>query len=659
MRVLKNILNIVNDEYYFKVILFNMFNIFSYQKNAQDRLMMKVLWQRLTITKRRLKPKEIVELNRKYEDDSENVQIPIVKSYVETIDTLLNTNKSLSRYGDGEFNLIFGEDIPFQRFSKELAFRLKEIIVSNEDNIMVCVPDIFRFLRHYNLGTAGFWRKYAVLHREKIYDIIDMQKTYYDTQVTRVYSGLKDKSVCEEHFDKFKQIWKDKDVVIVEGVGSRLGVGNDLFFGAKSISRILCPQKDAFDKYDEIFDVCKQQSKDSLFILALGPTATVLAYDLAKEGYRALDVGHLDIEYEWMKMGATSKVEVEGKYVNEAKGGRKIVKINDEKYMSEIICDLSEQDFKNNFIVSLKEFLSRIYSLSINNDTHYLLKLFGFKIRFPKSEFKKKQQANPYYYYKNNNIDITTIPPATGQIRNIQLANLALLKELDYVCKQNSLNYWIDFGTLLGAIRHKGFIPWDDDIDTSMMRDDYNKLVELFAKSSRNSDIYAEQTYLGKSQTLIKVKHKKCPSLFVDVFPHDFSNMILTEEERYIQTKQLIKIRRHLTRNRFLNNTKKILSSIESLNKKRIPELTIDKSDIQCGLDYFYTEPVWFYPYDMIFPLKTIEFEGFQAMCINQPEKYMSEIFGDYMSYPKKIGYGHSAYNAISDEEKEIIRGLR
>ena len=134
MRVLKNILNIVNDEYYFKVILFNMFNIFSYQKNAQDRLMMKILWQRLTITKRRLKPKEIVELNRKYEEDSENLQVPIVKSYVETIDTLLNTNKSLLRYGDGEFNLIFGEDIPFQRFSKELAFRLKEIIVSNDDN---------------------------------------------------------------------------------------------------------------------------------------------------------------------------------------------------------------------------------------------------------------------------------------------------------------------------------------------------------------------------------------------------------------------------------------------------------------------------------------------------------------------------------------------
>ena len=83
--------------------------------------------------------------------------------------------------------------------------------------------------------------------------------------------------------------------------------------------------------------------------------------------------------------------------------------------------------------------LEDIFSITDYGETHHLLKLFGLKIKFPKREFAKKKKESPYYYYKKNNIDITTIPPATGQIRDIQLANLALLKELDYVCKQNGL----------------------------------------------------------------------------------------------------------------------------------------------------------------------------------------------------------------------------
>ena len=117
-------------------------------------------------------------------------------------------------------------------------------------------------------------------------------------------------------------------------------------------------------------------------------------------------------------------------------------------------------------------------------------------------------------------IDITSIPPAEGQIRDIQLANLELLKELDYVCRENNLTYWLDGGTLLGAVRHKGFIPWDDDIDTIMPRDSYDKIIEAFEKSSRNPDVCAK--YVADSDCpatcFIKVLHKKCKYLFVDIF---------------------------------------------------------------------------------------------------------------------------------------------
>lgn len=305
-----------------------------------------------------------------------------------------------------------------------------------------------------------------------------------------------------------------------------------------------------------------------------------------------------------------------------------------------------------------KSIFSKIFSLEDYRQTHKILYIFGIKIKFPKSEYIRKQKNNPFEEYKENNIDITTLPPATGQIRDVQLANLSLLKELDYVCRQHNLKYWLDYGTLLGAIRHKGFIPWDDDIDVGMMREDYNKITDALKESARNSDIYAEQTYLGKAQTIIKIKHRKCPHLFVDIFPRDYTNSVENKENRILKTKHLQKIRKQLNENKNYDSSDKVLQRIKELNSELMPNIFVENSDIQFGLDYSYTEPLWVYPYETIFPLREIEFEGFQAMCINKPEQYLSDIFGDYMAYPKKFGFGHSMYLNFSDEEKEVMKDL-
>ncbi len=304
------------------------------------------------------------------------------------------------------------------------------------------------------------------------------------------------------------------------------------------------------------------------------------------------------------------------------------------------------------------EFLKGIFSITDYNETHNLLRLFGFKIKFPKREYAKIQKENPYYIYKKNNLDITTVPTATGQIRDIQLANLALLKELDYVCKQNGLKYWLDFGTLLGAVRHRGYIPWDDDIDVSMMREDYDRIIEIFSDCTRNSDMYAEQTYLGKSQSIIKIKHKKCPHLFVDIFPHDYSNEVLSKDKRIEKTKQLQKIRKQLSKNKSLDTSEKVLRKVMALNSEIITDQFVEHSDIQCGLEYFYTEPLWVHSYSTIFPLKEFEFEGQMLYGVNKYDEYLTDILGDYMAYPKKIGYGHFMFKKISDTNKKIIEDL-
>ena len=116
-------------------------------------------------------------------------------------------------------------------------------------------------------------------------------------------------------------------------------MGNDLFDNARSVRRILCPPRDAFERLEEIKREARKVEKGVLFLIALGPAATVLAYDLFKAGYQAIDVGHVDVEYEWWRMGARKKVRLERKYVNETAIGGEVADGGDE-YRKQIIAQV-------------------------------------------------------------------------------------------------------------------------------------------------------------------------------------------------------------------------------------------------------------------------------------------------------------------------------
>ncbi len=303
-------------------------------------------------------------------------------------------------------------------------------------------------------------------------------------------------------------------------------------------------------------------------------------------------------------------------------------------------------------------FAEKLFSIKEYSETHFIIYLLGLKFKFQKYEYAKKLKQSPYDRYRKNNVSITTLPPATGQIRDIQLANLAILKEFDSVCRKNGLQYWLDFGTMLGCVRHKGFIPWDDDIDVGMMRDDYNKIINLFNSSTQNADLYAEKTFLGRGQTIIKIKHKKCDYIFLDIFAHDYLNDVLTKEDRLKLDEKLYNIRKKLNKNPELINSEKIDNIVNQIKSEIIENKFVEHSDIIAGLEYFHYQNQWVHTYNSIFPLKEITFENFSAFGVNNPDEYLTDLFGNYMSYPKKIGMGHSAYAKIPDEQYKIIKQM-
>lgn len=263
---------------------------------------------------------------------------PNIRSIEETYEKIKRDHVSVSRFGDGEFKWMAG--VPqntFQKPSKEMQQRLVEISKSNLKNHIVCLSDTFGDLKEYNAYAKEFWGCFMGMYRKSWMKFLKPGKVYYNTNMTRPYMDYVDKSPCKHRFCMLKEIWKDRDIVLIEGEKSRLGIGNDLFDSATSVKRILAPAINAFDKYDLILEQARMLDKKKLILIALGPTATILAYDLAKEGYQAIDIGHVDVEYEWFKMGAVSKVPLRNKYVNESLEGRDIGELEDEEYLSQII----------------------------------------------------------------------------------------------------------------------------------------------------------------------------------------------------------------------------------------------------------------------------------------------------------------------------------
>lgn len=254
---------------------------------------------------------------------------------------------------------------------------------------------------------------------------------------------------------------------------------------------------------------------------------------------------------------------------------------------------------------------------------------------------------------------------ADTPLRQAQLVMLRILKIFDAICKKHNLKYWLDAGTLLGAARHGGFIPWDDDVDVIMPIDDYNSFLEI-APSEIPFDIFFQTKQTDSEHDISWTKlrdrfsymddpggpYPYCQGIPIDIFPvyvqtqkefktrnirgllPPFSNNPLSPSPRFSLKHNAYNIVwgfiQHIT-NLFFKISFIKKSYLRSVQKKDLK----NKLENLDGITYNPVLP-WFqfFPLDCIYPLSTIKFEDAEFSAPADVNRYLTIYYGDWRTPP-------------------------
>ena len=257
---------------------------------------------------------------------------------------------------------------------------------------------------------------------------------------------------------------------------------------------------------------------------------------------------------------------------------------------------------------------------------------------FLKNKIKKaagiqnlQEEIDTLYYFLNQYHDITGFPQAVGGLRDVQICDTVLLEIVDAICRKYKLRYWISCGNLIGAVRHKGFIPWDDDTDIYMCRSDYDRAKEIFENELVQYGLSIEEP---KIMGWLGLGYKTDNTgVWLDIFPVDFLNLSELAGEN------IEKIRKNIDAYyRQYIKMKKYSSREQIFEKKQsmIPFLCKEEEATHCFRATEFDLAYVIQSASTLFPLKPIKYEYTELMAPNNPEQYLKEwLQGDYMEFPR------------------------
>ena len=260
-------------------------------------------------------------------------------------------------------------------------------------------------------------------------------------------------------------------------------------------------------------------------------------------------------------------------------------------------------------------------------------------------------------------IDITKLPPAKGNLKMIQDCSVALLNHFNEICKKHNIPYWIDSGTLIGYVRHNGFIPWDDDIDICMMRKDYEKLFQILDAE------FVKDGFKYTHGEITRLYYKNTPAQ-VDIFPIDIGFQKLPpkgkEKDEFISVLNEIKssvkcdYKTNIPLQQPVCSLTDVYNALKSKDKLFKSRKEVEDGFLFYGIEAQVKNRCLFEQSDA-FPLKKVSFLGIDTHVPQNTDYWLFGLYGDYMVLPDDIYQKHKEItHRLSDESfkncQELIK---
>lgn len=222
------------------------------------------------------------------------VKYPKLESIEKTISDLVEKNMSITRFGDGEYHLCLGKSIAFQKFSFSLGYRMYKILSDSKSER--CMIGIIPFqLNGINEYSTDFWYE----NIDYVLKLFNKKTLYYNARITR--------ELTIENIINLKMAWENRDVIFISGKGSRFSENHIIFDNVASKHSLFTTAKNAWSDYKDTYQKVLMTAKsisNPIVICAIGPTASILAYDLSIENIQCLDIGHITNIYDKLFLNA-------------------------------------------------------------------------------------------------------------------------------------------------------------------------------------------------------------------------------------------------------------------------------------------------------------------------------------------------------------------